>query len=459
MHHLRFFVLCSLTLIAADPHPIAAQQNVDDFIRDQMRELRIPGLSIAVIKEGKIVKEAGYGLADVETNTPATPQTVYKAASLSKQFIGAAIMLLVQDGKLQLDDRASRFLDTVPDTWKDITIRELLTHTSGIVRDPVDYEPFRAQPITDVVRSAYSLPLNSQPGEKWLYSNVGYYVLAQIISNASGKPWDQFIAERLFVPAGMVSTRTTTTTAIVPNRASGYTRDGETIVDAENWIAVRPSGAFVSTVDDLARWDAFLDTTSALSPSSRQQLWTRVKLKDQTSEDYGFGWYVHSFLGRARIHHDGQFPGFRSDYERFPDDKLTVIILANSDKAGLESFALKLAGFYAPSLVAPPFVLTGDPRAVTGSTGNAIPIRFTAKDAGKAVPGSVIEIEVWDASDKSVYKDHQANENFAAGETKPYTFSWTPTKPGSYTVTLSAYGPRWTPPYAFKSKAIAITVN
>ncbi|MGZ3464136.1 MAG: serine hydrolase domain-containing protein [Gemmatimonadaceae bacterium] len=268
MHHLRFFVLCSLTLIAADPHPIAAQQNVDDFIRDQMRELRIPGLSIAVIKEGKIVKEAGYGLADVETNTPATPQTVYKAASLSKQFIGAAIMLLVQDGKLQLDDRASRFLDTVPDTWKDITIRELLTHTSGIVRDPVDYEPFRAQPITDVVRSAYSLPLNSQPGEKWLYSNVGYYVLAQIISNASGKPWDQFIAERLFVPAGMVSTRTTTTTAIVPNRASGYTRDGETIVDAENWIAVRPSGAFVSTVDDLARWDAFLDTTSALSPSS-----------------------------------------------------------------------------------------------------------------------------------------------------------------------------------------------
>jgi D-alanyl-D-alanine carboxypeptidase len=459
VHHLRFFLLCSLTLIAADPNPLAAQQNVDDFIKEQMRDLQIPGLSVAVIKGGKIVKEKGYGLADVETKTPATPQTVYKAASLSKQFIGAAILLLAQDGKLQLDDKASKFLDTVPDTWKDITIRELLTHTSGIVRDPVDYDPYRAQPITDVIRSAHSLPLNSQPGEKWLYSNIGYYVLAQIISKVSGKPWDQFIAERLFSPAGMTSTRTTTNTSIIPNRASGYTRDGNALINAENWIAVRPSGAFLSTVDDLAKWDAYLDTTSALTPSSRQQLWTRVKLKDQTSEDYGFGWYVHSFLGRARIHHDGQFPGFRADYERFPDDKLTVIILANSDKAGLESFALKLAGFYAPALVPPPFVLAGDPRPVIGSTGSAVPIRFTAKDAGKAAPGSVIEIEVWDASDKSVYKDHKSNESFAAGEAKKYTFMWTPTKPGTYTVTLSAYGPRWTPSYAFKPKAIAITVN
>ena len=148
MHHLRFFVLWSLTLIAADPQPIAAQQDVDDFIKGQMRDLRIPGLSIAVIKQGKIVKEAGYGLADVETNTPATPQTVYKAASLSKQFIGAAIMLLVQDGKLQLDDRASRFLDTVPDMWKDITIRELLTHTSlrSALTVPDGGHPTRSSP-------------------------------------------------------------------------------------------------------------------------------------------------------------------------------------------------------------------------------------------------------------------------------------------------------------------------
>jgi D-alanyl-D-alanine carboxypeptidase len=459
VRHLRSFLLCSLTLIAADPNPVAAQQNVDDFIADQMRDLQIPGLSVAVIKGGKIVKEKGYGLADVETNTPATPQTVYKAASLSKQFIGAAIMLLVQDGKLQLDDRASKFLDTVPDTWKDITVRELLTQTSGLVRDPVDYDPYRAQPITDVIRSAHSLPLNSQPGEKWLYSNIGYYVLAQIISEVSGKPWDQFISDRLFSRAGMVSTRTTTNTAIIPNRASGYTRDGNTLINAENWIAVRPSGAFLSTVDDLAKWDAFLDTTSLFTSSSRQQLWTRVRLNDQTSEDYGFGWYVQSFLGRARIHHDGQFPGFRSDYERFTDDKLTVIILANSDKAGLESFALKLAGFYADALAIPPFTLSSDAPSVIGASGRPIPIRFIVKDEGKPASESVVEFEIWDSSDKSVYKDHKSNESFAAGEAKRYTFLWTPTKPGTYTVTLGVYGPRWTPSFGFKPKAIAITVN
>jgi hypothetical protein len=230
-------------------------------------------------------------------------------------------------------------------------------------------------------------------------------------------------------------------------------------MNAENWIAVRPSGAFLSTVDDLAKWDAFLDTTSLLTSSSRQQLWTRVKLNDQTSEDYGFGWYVQSFLGRARIHHDGQFPGFRSDYERFTDDKLTVIILANSDKAGLESFALKLAGFYADALAIPPFTLGSDAPSVTGASGRPIPIRFIVKDEGKPAPESVVEFEIWDSSDKSVYKDHKSNESFAAGEAKKYTFTWTPAKPGTYTVTLGVYGPRWTPPYAFKPKAIVIVAK
>jgi hypothetical protein len=177
------------------------------------------------------------------------------------------------------------------------------------------------------------------------------------------------------------------------------------------------------------------------------------------SEDYGFGWYVRSFLGRARIHHDGQFPGYRADYERFPDDRLTVIVLTNLDNAGVQSFALKIAGFYAPNLVAPPFAFSAPAPAITGTSGSPIPIRFAAKDNGKAAPGSVIEIEVWDASDNSVYKDNKQNESFAAGEAKSYTFMWTPAKPGTYTVTLSVYGPGWTPPYGFKPKAVTIVAK
>jgi CubicO group peptidase (beta-lactamase class C family) len=432
---------------------------VDDYVKQRMREMHIPGLSLAVVQEGKIIKASGYGPANLETNTPATPETVYKAASLSKPFIAAAVLLLMQENKIALDDPISKYLGDAPETWKEITIRQLLTHTSGIVRDPSDYHPYNEQPLTDVIKSVYPVPLSFQPGEKWLYSNVGYYVLAEIITRVSGKPWNQFIAERLFAPAHMTSTRTTTVTEIVPNRANGYQqRDGRT-VNAENWIAVRPSGAFLSTVLDLAKWDAFLDSDSTLSAASHKLMWTPVTLNDRTTADYGFGWYVDSFLGRARLHHDGQFPGFRSDYERFQDDKLTVIVLANSDENSVEALALKVAGFYAPTLATPPFTLGARVPAQAVASGNRITIRITAKDDGKAAPDSLVEMEIWDASGKDVYKEHRARENFAPGETKTYEFSWTPAKAGSYSVNIGAYGPKWTPSYAWQVNAAAITVN
>jgi CubicO group peptidase (beta-lactamase class C family) len=435
------------------------QPSVDDFVKQRMQDMRIPGLSLAVVKDGKVVKASGYGLANLETDAPATPDTVYKAASLSKPFIAAAILLLVQEGKLSLDDNVSTYLDASPESWKEISVRHLLTHTSGIVRDPTDYHPYNQQPITDVIKSVYAAPLVFQPGNKWLYSNVGYYALAEIITTVSGKPWDQFIAERLFAPALMTSTRTTTVTDIVPHRAVGYQLRDNRIVNAENWIAVRPSGAFLSTVLDLAKWDALLDSGSPLTPSSRKLMCTRVLLNDKTSANYGFGWYVDSFLGRTRIHHDGQFPGFRSDYERFEDDKLTVILLANSDEAGLESLAIKIAGFYASALVTPPFTITADVPAQAVAKNTPLTVKITAKDDGKAAPDSLVEMEIWDAFGKTVYTQHQANQSFAAGETKTFTFSWTPTNPGKYSINVGAYGPKWTPSFAWKPGAAAITVN
>ena len=172
--------------------------------------------------------------------------------------------------QINLHDKVSTYLDGTPDTSKEITVRHLLTHTSGIVRDPSDYHPYDEQEPTEVIKAVYSVPLSFQPGEKWLYSNVGYYVLAEIITKASGEPWNHFIAERLFMPAHMTSTRTTTVSEIVPNRATGYQQRDNRMVNAENWIAVRPSGAFLSTVLDLAKWDAFLYSDNVLSAASRK---------------------------------------------------------------------------------------------------------------------------------------------------------------------------------------------
>ena len=183
-----------------------------------------------------------------------------------------------------------QYLDDPPDAWSRISIRHLLTHTSGLVRHPADYHPYENRPITAVIKDSYSLPLAFQPGEKWLYSNIGYYLLAQVITKASGTAWNEFIAGRLFTPAQMSSTRLAIVADIVPRRANGYHNTKVGMQNAENWIAIRPSGAFLSSVLDLAKWDAFLDSSTLIAPSSRKLMWTPVILNNHTPADYGFGW-------------------------------------------------------------------------------------------------------------------------------------------------------------------------
>jgi len=432
---------------------------LDDYVKHRMQDLHIPGLSLVVLEEGRIVKASGFGMANVESDSSATPETVYKIASLSKAFIASAIMLLMQEGKIRLDDPVSKYLDGTPETWNKITIRHLLTHISGIVRDPVDYHPYEERPIAAVIKDCYSLPLAFQPGDGWLYSNIGYFLLAQVITKASGKPWNEFIAERLFAPAQMTSTRLATFADIVPHRANGYHNTEAGMRNAENWIAIRPSGAFLSSALDLAKWDAFFNSTTLIAPSSRKLMLTPITLNNHTPVDYGFGWYVDRLFGHTRIHHDGQFPGFRSDYERFVDDKLTVIILANADNESVESLAIKVAGFYAPSLTLPPFTLTADVPHQPVAKGTPVTVRINAKDDGHAAPDTLVEMEIWDEAGKSVYKDHKQNEDFGAGQSNNYSFSWTPVEIGTYTINIGAYGPKWMPSYAWKENAATITVT
>jgi D-alanyl-D-alanine carboxypeptidase len=345
--------ICVLTFFLSLVPGEAHADKVDDYINAQMLRRHIPGLSLAVVRDGKIIKVKGYGLANVETNSPATPETVYKIASISKQFLAAGIMLLVEEGKIGLDDKVSKYLDGTPETWREITIRHMLTHTSGLDDDPPGYDPFKVQADADVIRSAYPMKLLFSPGEDWSYSNVDYFALAEIIHKASGKPWSEFLTESIFAPAGMLSTRTTTTTDIVPQRASGYNWDKGRLENAENWVAVRPSGAFLSTVLDLAKWDAVLYSDRILNASIRQQMWTPVKLKNGTIKPYGFGWYSDLWQGHKRVHHGGSLPGFQSDFERFLNDKLTVIVMFNSSSGDVTKVALNVAGFYVPALAPP----------------------------------------------------------------------------------------------------------
>ncbi|MHC5538137.1 serine hydrolase domain-containing protein [Singulisphaera rosea] len=367
---------------------------IDDYIKGQMKRHRIPGLSLAVVRDGRLLKAEGYGLANVETNTPATPETRYKIASVSKPIVAAAVMLLVQDGKLSLDDKVGLYLEGIPKAWEGMTVRTLLNHTSGLDEDLPGFEPYKLKPDAEVVRSGYDRPLLFPPGEKMRYSNAAYFALGEVIRKASGRPWDEFIRDRLFTPAGMTSTRTTTTTEIVPQRARGYSSKSGSLKNAEDWVAVRPSGAFLSTVLDMAKWDALLDSDAILSKSSREQMWTPTKLKDGTDLPYGLGWSLSPWKGHKRVSHNGHLPGFLTQYQRFVDDRLTVIVMVNTERADTEKIAFNLAGFYIPELKPPvlapipdrePEVTSKVKTLVDGWVGGKVDLDLFAADLRKRV--------------------------------------------------------------------------
>jgi D-alanyl-D-alanine carboxypeptidase len=272
---------------------------------------------------------------------------------VSKQFIATAIMVLVEDGKLSLDDKIGKHLDATPETWKDITLRHLLTHTSGIVREAPGFDPFKVQADADVIKTAYHLPLRFATGEKWEYCNVGYFALAEIIRKTTNKPWGDYMTERIYAPLGMNATRTTTVTDIVLNRADGYVWRNDKLQNAQSFFALRPSGAFLSNVLDLAKWEAALYAGKILKPASLEQMWTPVKLNDGKAQPYGFGWQLDSVKDHKRVHHGGSLPGFRAEYARFVDDKITVVVLTNLDGVAPAVIALGVAGLYIPDLATP----------------------------------------------------------------------------------------------------------
>lgn len=319
----------------------APAEAIDAYVKAEMTRQRIPGVALAVVRDGKVTKIAGYGVADREGNVPVAPNTAFKIGSVSKQFIATGIMLLAQEGKLKVDDPVRTFLPDAPETWGGITLRHLLSHTAGLIREGPAFEPFTPKPDIDVVRSGYAPALQSKPGDKYSYSNLGYFTLAEIITRVSGKPWSQYIGENVFAPSGMTASRPTTTAAF-PNRAKGYT-DNDRLTPAADWPAVRPSGAFFSTVEDLARWEAVLLTDAVLREATRKQMWTDVRLNDGSPAGYGFGWSVGTVAGRSAVHHGGSLPGFRAFYLRFVDERLAVIVLGNSDDADMQSVAVGVA--------------------------------------------------------------------------------------------------------------------
>lgn len=420
---LSFFTFALLVALTGT----AQADKVDDYVKAEMQRQHIPGLSIAVVKDGKVIKAEGYGVANAEHNIPAKPEAVYQIGSVSKQLIATGIMLLMQEGKISLDDKISQFLESTPDTWKEITVRHLLTHTSGIVREAPGFDPLKIKPDADVIKTAYPLPLRFTPGEKWEYCNVGYFALAEIIRKISGKPWGDYLHERVFMPLEMNATRTTTVTEIIPQRANGYVWRNGKFSNAETFIALRPSGAFLSTVLDLAKWDAALYTDKILKPETLRQVWSPVKLNSGATHPYGFGWELSSVAGHKLVHHGGSLPGFRAQISRFMDDKLSVIVLTNGDNADPNLIALQIAALYIPGLIPERTVAKIDPQILAAYVGQYQhpSVIFTVTSEGDKL------VLQQGANAEKRYLYPESATNFFANENRRLTYSFVKDETGA----------------------------
>ena len=339
--------VCSPALVSAADRPDA----VDDYIRTEMAKQHIPGLALLVSRGGQVIRAQGYGLANVELQVPVKPETIFQSGSVGKQFTATAVMMLVEEGKIGLEDPITKYFPDAPDTWKQVTIRELLSHTAGFTDYPKSFDMRKDYTEAQLLKIVEGIPLAYTPGTSWSYSNLGYLTLGIVIHKVTGEFYGDFLQERIFRPLGMNTARIISEADIVPNRSAGYRLvKGE--LKNQEWVAptlnTTADGSLYFSIEDLAQWDAALYTEKLLKRSSLEQMWTVAKLKNgqPNSGHYGFGWLTGKRNGHPVVEHEGSWQGFETDISRYVEDQLTVAVLTNLAESKPYIFANHVAEMY-----------------------------------------------------------------------------------------------------------------
>ncbi|HTS38604.1 MAG TPA: serine hydrolase domain-containing protein [Candidatus Solibacter sp.] len=347
-------LFCALSTLAQ------VSESQIDAVFSGLKSSDAPGAAVLVVRSGKVVFRRGYGVTDLRTKHPINAETDFRLASFTKQFTATCIMLLVHDGKLRYDETLTEIFPEFPAYGRQITVRNLLDHTSGLP----DYEDIRSRqyPVTPdekipQIHDAGVLRLLEQqnagkfpPNKRWQYSNSGYATLAMIVEKISGRSFGEFLRQRIFAPLKMTHTLAYEKGKNeVPHRAYGHTKEngGWRETDQSSTSAVLGDGGIYTSIDDLEKWDRALREHTLLSEAEMQPALTPLKLTDgSTPVRYGFGWFLDPYRGHKRMSHDGETMGFRTTIQRFPEDDLTVIVLANRADAEPKELALKVADLY-----------------------------------------------------------------------------------------------------------------
>lgn len=398
-----FAILCLLLAVCLFPTPRANAQDssasasaltpaqiasINHYVTTEMAKEHIPGAEVGIYHRGRILLAKGYGFADLEFNAPVKPQTLFQSGSVGKQFVSAAIMMLVEEGKVSLDDSITKYFLDAPPSWKPILIKNMLSHTSGLG----EYEsetrtgpngPFylRLDFTEDqLAHKIEALPIDFPVGSKWAYRNTNYVLLGILIHKVTGMFYADFLTQRIFKPLGMTSTRLISDADIIPNRASGYEIHSGKLQN-QQWVSPTfnstADGALYFNVLDLAKWDGALYGTTLLKQSSLDRIWTVYPLNDGKPNPghYGFGWEINSMNGHKVIEHSGAWQGFTCDISRYVGDNLTVVVLTNLDSGHSrpDMIAHHVAGLIKPALMPPPpkvhHAVAIDPKLLDGYVG------------------------------------------------------------------------------------------
>ncbi len=323
-------------------------QAIDTLIQEAYEPTE-PGVAVIAVKDGQTVFYKGHGLANLELDVPIEPDMVFRIGSVTKQFTAVAILMLAEQGKLSLDDSISKFLPDYPTHDYLITVKHLLTHTSGIKSYtsmpewiPLWRKDFTVQELIDFFKNQ---PMVSAPGKRWAYNNSGYILLGAIIEKTTDQTYGQFIQQSIFELLGMKQSYYDNPSQVIPRRVAGYDKSPNGFTNAACISMTQPyaAGALASTVSDLALWDMALYSEKLLKFETLEQAHTSYHLLDGSPTAYGFGWMISEYAGHRVIEHSGGIQGFRSHTIRLPDDHVFVAVLSNNGGTSPQKLAFKIA--------------------------------------------------------------------------------------------------------------------
>lgn len=341
------FVFCLSVLSSwgfANNATKAQEQNIDKTVTAFMQSHKIPGLALAVLKDGKPFLVKGYGYADMQTRKPVDTHTLFGIASVSKVITAFAVMNLIQEGKIDLNNSILNYVPKAPRKWREVTVKQLLSHSSGIPQYQGPHQSWN-----NVWNKLAKKPMQFQPGTAVKYNNFGFNLLGRAIENVSHQSLGDYLAQTIFIPLGM--NQTSFPESLFPaNLAKGYSSAGNKISPNPNrgpWLQKWASGGIVTSIDDMAKWDNAMSAGKILTSASYKKMWTPVYLNNGEPTGKGnmvwaLGWQVETKHGKRRVSKNGGIAGYSSWIERHLDDKVSIIILVNTNHVQIKRLANQL---------------------------------------------------------------------------------------------------------------------